>query len=39
MPCGATAGTTVTEPINPLDPLSGQTHTQQDVFFQAVKAQ
>jgi hypothetical protein len=30
---------TVTQPVNPLDPLSGQTHAQQDVFFQAVKAQ
>jgi hypothetical protein len=29
----------ITHPINPLDPLSGQTHSQQDVFFQAVKAQ
>ncbi|MEP6801125.1 MAG: sialidase family protein, partial [Acidobacteriota bacterium] len=29
----------VTEPINALDPISGQTHSQQDVFFQAVKAQ
>jgi hypothetical protein len=29
----------VTHPINALDPLSGQTHPQQDVFFQAVKAQ
>ena len=28
----------VTEPISPFDPLSGQTHPQQDVFFQAVKA-
>jgi hypothetical protein len=27
-----------TEPVNPLDPLSGQTHPQQDVFFQTVKA-
>jgi hypothetical protein len=27
-----------TEPINALDPLSGQTHPQQDVFFQSVKA-
>jgi hypothetical protein len=29
----------VTEPVNALDPLSGQTHPQPDVFFQAVKAQ
>ena len=29
----------VTEPVNALDPLSGQTHPQQDVFFQKVKAQ
>jgi hypothetical protein len=29
----------VTEPVNPLDPISGQTHSQMDVFFQAVKAQ
>jgi hypothetical protein len=29
----------VTEPVNVLDPLSGLTHSQQDVFFQAVKAQ
>jgi hypothetical protein len=29
----------VTHPVNALDPLSGQTHTQQDVFFQSVKAQ
>jgi len=29
----------VTEPVNSLDPISGQTHSQQDVFFQAVKAQ
>jgi hypothetical protein len=28
----------VTEPVNALDPLSGQTHSQADVFFQAVKA-
>ena len=27
-----------TEPINALDPISGQTHPQQDVFFQSVKA-
>jgi len=30
---------TVTEPVNALDPLSGQTHAQEDVFFQSVKAQ
>jgi len=29
----------VTEPVNALNPLSGITHTQQDVFFQKVKAQ
>jgi hypothetical protein len=29
---------TVTEPVNALDPISGQTHPQEDVFFQAVKA-
>jgi hypothetical protein len=29
----------VTEPVNPLSPLSGLTHTQQDVRFQKVKAQ
>ncbi len=29
----------VTEPVNALDPLSGQTHAQEDVFFQVVKAQ
>ena len=29
----------VTEPVNALSPLSGQTHSQQDAFFQAVKAQ
>jgi hypothetical protein len=29
----------VTEPVSSLSPLSGQTHSQQDVFFQAVKAQ
>jgi hypothetical protein len=33
------ARNTLTHPVNPLDPLSGQTHPQQDVFFQAVKAQ
>ena len=30
---------TVTEPVNVLDPLSGLTHAQIDVFFQKVKAQ
>ena len=29
----------ITVPVDPLDPLSGQTHTQEDVFFQIVKAQ
>jgi hypothetical protein len=29
----------VTEPVNPLSPLSGQTHSQQDVMFQKVKTQ
>ena len=29
----------VTQPVNALDPISGQTHSQQDVFFQEVKAQ
>jgi hypothetical protein len=29
----------VTEPTNVLDPISGQTHPQEDVFVQAVKAQ
>jgi hypothetical protein len=29
----------VTEPTNPLDPISGQTHSQEDVFFQQLKAQ
>jgi hypothetical protein len=29
----------ITEPINALDPISGQTHPQEDVFFQKVKAQ
>ncbi len=33
------ARNSVTEPVNALDPLSGVTHTQQDVFFQRVKAQ
>jgi hypothetical protein len=30
---------TVTEPVNSLDPLSGQTHPQTDVFYQKVQAQ
>jgi hypothetical protein len=29
----------ITEPANTLDPIAGQTHPQQDVFFQKVKAQ
>jgi hypothetical protein len=29
----------VTEPVNALDPISGRTHPQEDVFFQKVKAQ
>ena len=29
----------VTEPVNVLGPMSGQTHSQRDVFFQQVKAQ
>jgi hypothetical protein len=29
----------VTEPIDPLDPISGKNHSQEDVFFQKVKAQ
>jgi hypothetical protein len=29
----------ITEPVNSLDPISGQTHPQPDVFFQVVKAQ
>jgi hypothetical protein len=28
-----------TEPVNALSPISGQTHSQEDVFFQKVKAQ
>jgi hypothetical protein len=27
----------IKEPVNPLDPLSGQTHSQEDVFFQQVQ--
>lgn len=29
----------ITEPVSPLDPISGQTHSQEDAFFQEVKAQ
>jgi hypothetical protein len=29
----------ITEPVNALDPISGQTHSEEDVFFQIVKAQ
>ena len=29
----------LTEPVNPLNPISGQTHPEEDVFFQKVKAQ
>jgi hypothetical protein len=29
----------LTEPVNPLDPISGQTHSEQDVFVQKVKVQ
>jgi hypothetical protein len=29
----------ITEPTNALDPISGQTHSQEDVFYQKVKAQ
>ena len=29
----------LTEPVNALNPISGQTHSQEDVFFQKVKAQ
>ena len=29
----------ITEPVNALDPISGQTHPKEDVFFQQVKAQ
>ena len=29
----------ITEPVNPLNPISGQTHSEEDVFFQQVKAQ
>ena len=30
---------TLTEPVNKLDPISGQTHPQEDVFFQLLKEQ
>ena len=30
---------TITEPVNALDPISGQTHAQQDVLFQKIKVQ
>jgi hypothetical protein len=29
----------ITEPVNALNPISGQTHPQEDVFVQKVKAQ
>jgi len=29
----------LTEPTNPLDPISGQTHPEEDIFFQKAKAQ
>jgi hypothetical protein len=29
----------ITEPVNVLNPISGQTHSQEDIFFQRVKAQ
>jgi hypothetical protein len=29
----------VTQPVNALDPISGQTHPQEDVFYQKAKAQ
>lgn len=29
----------ITQPVNPLDPLSGKAHSQMDVFYQKVKAQ
>jgi hypothetical protein len=29
----------ITEPVNALDPISGQTHPKEDVFYQQVKAQ
>jgi hypothetical protein len=27
----------LTEPVNALDPISGQTHSQEDVFFQQLE--
>jgi hypothetical protein len=30
---------TIVQPVNKLDPISGQTHSKEDVFFQKVKAQ
>ncbi len=33
------AHNTITEPVNPLDPLSGQKHSKMDVVYQKVKAQ
>ena len=30
---------TLTEPVNKLDPISGQTHPQEDVFFQLLREQ
>lgn len=33
------AGNVITQPVDPLDPISGQIHSQTDVFFQKVKAQ
>jgi hypothetical protein len=30
---------TLTEPVNKLDPISGQTHPQEGVFFQLLKEQ
>ena len=29
----------ITEPVNALDPISGKTHSEEDVFFQKAKAQ
>ena len=29
----------ITQPVHPLDPISGQTHPQEDVFLQEIKAQ
>ncbi len=39
MPGDVDARNLITEPVNSLDPISGQTHSEQDVFFQKVKAQ